>query len=69
MLSFRPGDRFSYDGVTYTIKNVTPNALEIASHAQQSLWVSVNDFMDILGLKGRAALFRWLHEVSHPPRF
>lgn len=55
---YNVGDRFRYEGTIYTIKSVTENALEVASIAEQSLWVSFAD----LGLNCKSSLFIWQHK-------
>lgn len=56
---YNVGDRFNWNGTIYTIQTLTHDALEIASTAEQSLWVSLNEFHENLGLKTKSALFDW----------
>ena len=56
---YNVGDRFLYDGTEYKIKTVTENALEVASHSEQSLWVSHGQLKEKLDLKGKSAYFHW----------
>lgn len=58
-IPYAPADTFVFQGTTYTIKTVTPNALEIASHPEQSLWVAIAELERLLNIKGRAGLFHW----------
>lgn len=59
---YHVGDRFLYGGTIYTIKTVTENALEIASHGEQSLWISLDELHKQLDLSGKSSLFKWQHE-------
>lgn len=56
---YNVGDRFLYDSTEYKIKTVTENALEVASHSEQSLWVSHKQLKEKLNLKGKNAYFQW----------
>lgn len=59
MTPYAPNDRFIYEGTVYRIKTVTPNALEVASHPGQSLWVEIAELENLLGIRGKAGLFAW----------
>lgn len=60
MLDFiKINQSFFYDGTKYQVKTVTETAIEIASNSQQSLWVSKQQFGQLLGLKRLSSLFQW----------
>ena len=58
-IPYAPADKFTYNGTVYRIKTVTANALEIASHSGQSLWVAISELENLLGIRGKAGLFQW----------
>ena len=58
-IPYTPNAQFTYNGTIYRIKTVTANALEIASHSEQSLWVAIAELENLLGIQGKAGLFQW----------
>lgn len=59
---YNVGDKFNYNGTIYEIKTVTDNALEVFSHGNQSLWISLEQLHKDLGLDSKSALFHWQHK-------